>query len=99
KVVEEAPSPALNAEERDRAGQIAARTSKLMGYRGLGTFEFLYEDGEFFFMEMNTRLQVEHPITEMITGHDLVREQIRVAAGNPLSLKQEDITYNGHAIE
>jgi acetyl-CoA carboxylase biotin carboxylase subunit len=99
KVVEEAPSPALNAEERAQVGKLAARTCKLLGYRGLGTIEFLYENGKFFFMEMNTRLQIEHPITEMITGVDLVREQIRVASGAPLPFKQEDITFNGHAIE
>jgi acetyl-CoA carboxylase biotin carboxylase subunit len=99
KVVEEATSPALNAEERAQVGKLAARTCKLLGYRGLGTIEFLYENGKFFFMEMNTRLQIEHPITEMITGVDLVREQIRVASGAPLPFKQEDITFNGHAIE
>lgn len=99
KVVEEAPSPALNAEERAYVGKIAARTAKLLGYRGLGTIEFLYENGKFFFMEMNTRLQIEHPITEMITGVDLVREQIRVASGAPLSFKQEDIEFHGHSIE
>lgn len=99
KVVEEAPSPALNAEERAHVGKLAARTAKLLGYRGLGTIEFLYENGKFYFMEMNTRLQIEHPITEMITGFDLVREQIRVASGAPLSIKQEDITFNGHSIE
>ncbi len=99
KVVEEAGSPALNAEERAQVGKIAARTCKLLGYRGLGTIEFLYEKGKFYFMEMNTRLQIEHPITEMITGVDLVREQIRVASGAPLAFKQEDIKWHGHAIE
>ncbi len=99
KVVEEGPSPALNAEEREHIGKVATRTAKLMGYRGLGTIEFLYQDGKFYFMEMNTRLQVEHPVTEMITGTDLVREQIRVASGAPLPFKQEDIKFSGHAIE
>ena len=99
KVVEEAPSPALNTSERAQVGKLAARTAKLLGYRGLGTIEFLYQDGKFYFMEMNTRLQIEHPITEMITGVDLVREQIRVASGAPLPFKQEDIKFNGHAIE
>jgi acetyl-CoA carboxylase, biotin carboxylase subunit len=99
KLVEEGPSPALNASEREKIGSLAARTVKLMGYRGAGTMEFLYENGEFFFMEMNTRIQVEHPVTEMITGIDLVREQIRVAAGQPLSVRQEDIEFRGHAIE
>ncbi|MFM2041511.1 MAG: acetyl-CoA carboxylase biotin carboxylase subunit [Pseudomonadota bacterium] len=99
KVVEEAPSPALNAEERERIGALAARTAKLIGYRGVGTMEFLYENGQFFFIEMNTRLQIEHTITEMITGVDLVREQIRVATGAPLGFTQKDIKYNGHSIE
>jgi acetyl-CoA carboxylase, biotin carboxylase subunit len=99
KVVEEAPSPALNKQERERVGALAARTAKLLGYRGVGTMEFLYEDGNFYFIEMNTRLQVEHPITEAITGIDLVREQIRVATGAPLGYTQEDITFEGHAIE
>ena len=99
KVVEEGPSPALNAEQREKIGGIAVRAVKLLGYRTLGTMEFLFQDNEFYFMEMNTRLQIEHPVTEMITGIDLVREQIRVASGAPLSFKQEDIKINGHSIE
>ncbi|MGE3622666.1 MAG: acetyl-CoA carboxylase biotin carboxylase subunit [Bdellovibrionales bacterium] len=99
KVVEEAPSPGLNASERDAVGTLAANVVKKLGYRGVGTIEFLYEQGKFYFIEMNTRLQIEHTITEMITGIDLVREQIRVAAGLALSYKQDDIAFNGHAIE
>ena len=99
KVFEEAPSPVLSNEERNRMGDICAKAMADMGYRGAGTIEFLWEDGEFYFIEMNTRLQVEHPVTEMITGVDLVREQIRVADGKPLSVKQEEIEFNGHAIE
>ena len=99
KLLEEAPSPALSAEQRARIGGIAAEATRKMGYLGVGTMEFLYEDGEFFFIEMNTRLQVEHPITEEITGVDLVREQIRIAAGMPLSFTQDDVTFTGHAIE
>ncbi|MEM7442694.1 MAG: acetyl-CoA carboxylase biotin carboxylase subunit [Pseudomonadota bacterium] len=99
KVIEEALSPALNAEEREKIGNLAAQTAKQLGYRGLGTMEFLYENGEFYFIEMNTRLQVEHPITEMITGIDLVREQIRVASGAALGYEQSDIGFNGHSIE
>lgn len=99
KVVEEAPSPALNAEEREKVGSLAARTTKLLGYRGVGTMEFLYENGQFYFIEMNTRLQIEHTITEMITGVDLVREQIRVATGAPLGYTQQDIRFHGHSIE
>ncbi|MBO6548441.1 MAG: acetyl-CoA carboxylase biotin carboxylase subunit [Rhizobiales bacterium] len=99
KVWEEAPSPALNAEEREKIGNIVAKAIGDLGYRGAGTIEFLYENGEFYFIEMNTRLQVEHPVTEMITGLDLVIEQIRVAGGAPLSFKQEDINLRGHAIE
>jgi acetyl-CoA carboxylase, biotin carboxylase subunit len=99
KVLEEAPSPILTAAERDRMGGIVAKAMADMGYRGAGTIEFLYEDGEFYFIEMNTRLQVEHPVTEMITGIDLVREQIRVAAGEGLSCEQHQIEFRGHAIE
>ena len=99
KVWEEAPSPGLNAEERQTIGKVVAEAMQKLNYRGAGTVEFLYEDGKFFFIEMNTRLQVEHPVTEMITGLDLVIEQIRVAAGAPLTLKQEEVTFSGHAIE
>ncbi len=99
KLFEEAPSPALTGDERVRIGTIAADATRNMGYLGVGTMEFLYENGEFFFIEMNTRLQVEHPITEEITGVDLVREQIQIAAGLPLSFTQEDVTFTGHAIE
>jgi acetyl-CoA carboxylase biotin carboxylase subunit len=99
KVMEEAPSPALNAEARAKIGDTVAKAMQKLKYRGAGTVEFLYEDGEFYFIEMNTRLQVEHPVTEMITGIDLVLEQIRVASGAPLSLRQEDVTFSGHAIE
>ena len=99
KLFEEAPSPALTAAQRAEIGMVAAEATQRMGYLGVGTMEFLYEDGEFFFIEMNTRLQVEHPITEEITGVDLVREQIRIAAGLPLSVTQDDITFTGHAIE
>ncbi len=99
KVLEEALSPALNAAERESIGTRVTDAMKELGYRSAGTIEFLYEDGEFFFIEMNTRLQVEHPISEAITGVDLVREQIRIAAGMPLDLKQSDISFSGHAIE
>lgn len=99
KILEEAPSPALNAEARERMGKIVTDALKKLGYLGAGTIEFLYEDGKFYFIEMNTRLQVEHPVTEAITGIDLVRQQIRVAAGAPLSYTQEDIQFSGHAIE
>jgi acetyl-CoA carboxylase biotin carboxylase subunit len=99
KVLEEAPSPALNAETRAAIGHTVVEALQQIGYRSLGTIEFLYEDGEFYFIEMNTRLQVEHPVTEGITGIDLVREQIRIAAGSPLSFDQEDVRLSGHAIE
>ena len=99
KVLEEAPSPALNAEQRKRIGELAAAAVRKLKYRGAGTMEFLFQDGEFYFIEMNTRLQVEHPITEAVTGIDLVREQIRIAAGGPLGLSQKDIVIQGHAIE
>ena len=99
KVLEEAPSPVLSTAERDRMGEVVRKAMADMGYRGAGTIEFLWEDGEFYFIEMNTRLQVEHPVTEMITGVDLVREQIRVAEGRPLSVEQKDLVFSGHAIE
>ncbi len=99
KVFEEAPGPCISPEERAKIGKICADAIGKMGYSGAGTIEFLYEDGEFYFIEMNTRLQVEHPVTEAIFGQDLVREQIRVASGMPLSFKQEDLEINGHAIE
>ncbi len=99
KVFEEAPSPAIDAETRARIGQICADAVARIGYSGAGTIEFLYEDGEFYFIEMNTRLQVEHPVTEAVFGVDLVREQIRVAAGHPLSFTQAELTPQGHAIE
>ena len=99
KLLEETPSPGLNRVERETIGGIAAGAMRKLGYRGAGTLEFLYRDGEFFFIEMNTRLQVEHPITEMVSGIDLVREQIRIAAGGRLGYRQEDIALSGHAIE
>ena len=99
KVLEEAPSPAIDAAAREKIGKVVVDAVARIGYLGVGTIEFLYEDGEFFFIEMNTRLQVEHPITEAITGIDLVREQIRIAAGLPLSFTQKDILFEGHAIE
>ncbi len=99
KVWEEANSPALNAEDRERIGGIVAKAIGDLGYAGAGTVEFLYENGEFYFIEMNTRLQVEHPVTEAITGIDLVNEQIRVASGGGLSIRQSDVRFNGHAIE
>jgi acetyl-CoA carboxylase biotin carboxylase subunit len=99
KVIEEAPSPVLNAAEREEIGARAAGAMRAFGYRNAGTVEFLYQDGAFYFIEMNTRLQVEHPVTEMISGVDLVREQIRVAAGAPLGYRQDDIVLTGHAVE
>ena len=99
KVLEEAPSPVITPEERERMGGIVAKAMADMAYRGAGTIEFLWEAGAFYFIEMNTRLQVEHPVTEAITGMDLVREQIRVAEGYPLSVRQEDVQFHGHAIE
>ncbi len=94
KVLEEAPSPVLDPKERDRMGEICAKAMADMAYRGAGTIEFLWEDGEFYFIEMNTRLQVEHPVTEMITGVDLVREQIRIADGKDLSFTQDEVTFH-----
>jgi acetyl-CoA carboxylase, biotin carboxylase subunit len=99
KVLEETPSPALNGAERERLTGLAVAALRDLGYKGAGTLEFLYQDGEFFFIEMNTRLQVEHPITEIISGIDIVREQIRIAAGAPLGYCQADISFCGHAIE
>ncbi|SLN48847.1 acetyl-CoA carboxylase biotin carboxylase subunit [Oceanibacterium hippocampi] len=99
KVVEESPSPALNAREREEIGETVVKAISALGYLGVGTIEFLYEDGAFYFIEMNTRLQVEHPVTEMVTGIDLVREQIRIASGAPLSFTQKDVRFTGHAIE
>ncbi len=99
KVLEEAPSPIITPAERAKIGKVVVDAVKAIGYLGVGTIEFLYEKGEFFFIEMNTRLQVEHPVTEAITDIDLVREQIRIAAGLPLSFRQEDIMFEGHAIE
>jgi len=99
KVWEEAGSPALNDSQRDEIGGVVTRALEKLGYLGAGTIEFLYEDGHFYFIEMNTRLQVEHPISEAITGVDIVREQIRIAAGLPLSFTQKDIVFSGHAIE
>ena len=99
KVIEESPAPGLTEEQRREIGERCALACREIGYRGAGTFEFLYEDGNFYFIEMNTRIQVEHPVTEMVTGVDLVREQLRVASGAPLSYRQEDIVVRGHAIE
>ncbi|MDX9988016.1 MULTISPECIES: acetyl-CoA carboxylase biotin carboxylase subunit [Thiothrix] len=99
KVVEEAPAPFITEEQRARIGNRVAEACRKIGYRGAGTFEFLYEDGEFYFIEMNTRLQVEHPVTELITGVDLVKQQLLIASGEVLALRQEDIKVNGHAIE
>ena len=99
KVVEESPAPGITREMRDRVGGRCVQACLEIGYRGVGTFEFLYQDGQFYFIEMNTRVQVEHPITEMVTGVDIVREQIRIAAGEALSYEQKDITWRGHAVE
>ena len=99
KVIEEAPAPGLDEETRKKIGERCVEACKTISYRGAGTFEFLYQDGEFYFIEMNTRIQVEHPVTEMITGVDIVKEQLRIASGLPLSYKQEDIKIKGHAIE
>ena len=99
KVIEEAPAPGITPEQRERIGKVCVDACLAMNYRGAGTFEFLYEDGEFYFIEMNTRVQVEHPVTEQITGIDIVKQQLRVAAGEPLGFEQKDIQIKGHAIE
>jgi len=99
KVIEEAPAPGITDEQRDTIGRRCVQACEEIGYLGAGTFEFLYQDGEFYFIEMNTRVQVEHPVTEMITGIDIVQEQIRLAAGEPLTRKQEDVEFRGHAVE
>ncbi|MFC4698596.1 acetyl-CoA carboxylase biotin carboxylase subunit [Glaciecola siphonariae] len=99
KVVEEAPAPGISQSMRDKIGERCRRACIEINYRGAGTFEFLYENGEFYFIEMNTRIQVEHPVTEMVTGVDLIKEQLRIAAGQPLSISQEQVKVHGHAIE
>jgi acetyl-CoA carboxylase biotin carboxylase subunit len=99
KIIEEGPAPGISRRLLDRIGARCADACRKMGYRGAGTFEFLFEDDEFYFIEMNTRVQVEHPVTELITGIDIVQEQIRIAAGEPLRIKQRDVTVRGHAIE
>ncbi len=99
KLVEEAPSPVIDEKKRAEIGELAAETIRKMGYVGAGTIEFLYEDGQFYFMEMNTRIQVEHPVTEMVTGYDLIAEQLRVASGEKMTIKRNNTTFRGHAIE
>lgn len=99
KVIEEAPAPGISAAQRQKIGKICVEACQRIGYRGAGTFEFLYQDGEFYFIEMNTRVQVEHPISELITGVDIVKEQLRIAAGLALSYRQQDIQVRGHALE
>src|SRR5699024_1901154 len=99
KVIEESPAPGITEAERQHIGELCVAACKRIGYRGAGTFEFLYENGEFHFIEMNTRIQVEHPITEMVTGVDLIAEQLRIADGQPLRHRQEDIVMRGHAFE
>jgi len=99
KVIEEAPAPGITEKQRKRIGERCVKACQDIGYRSAGTFEFLYQDDEFYFIEMNTRIQVEHPVTEMITGIDIVREQLRIAAGEPLSITQDDVRFQGHAIE
>jgi acetyl-CoA carboxylase biotin carboxylase subunit len=99
KVVEEAPAPGITPEQREKIGQRCVDACVKINYRGAGTFEFLYQDGEFYFIEMNTRVQVEHPVTEIITGVDIIKEQLRIASGEKLGIKQSDIEIRGHAIE
>jgi acetyl-CoA carboxylase biotin carboxylase subunit len=99
KVIEESPAPGLPPKLREKVGERCVEACRKIGYRGAGTFEFLYEEGEFYFIEMNTRIQVEHPVTEMVTGVDIVQEQIHVAAGEKLRLRQKDVQFRGHALE
>ncbi len=99
KVLEEAPAPGISEEQRQKIGAVCVEACKRIGYEGAGTFEFLYDNGEFYFIEMNTRIQVEHPVTEAITGIDLIKQQLLIAAGEPLTIHQEDIRFLGHAIE
>ncbi len=99
KVIEEAPAPGITEEQRHEMGERCVKACQEIGYLGAGTFEFLYQDGQFYFIEMNTRVQVEHPVTEMVTGFDIVKEQLRIAAGEPLSIRQEDVQLRGHAVE
>jgi acetyl-CoA carboxylase biotin carboxylase subunit len=99
KILEEAPAPGIDAKTRRRLGERCVDACRSIGYRGAGTMEFLYQDGQFYFIEMNTRIQVEHPVTEMITGIDIVRAQLRIASGEPLRLRQDDVQFRGHAIE
>jgi len=99
KVIEEAPAPGITEKLRNKMGKVCADACRKIGYRGAGTFEFLYEEGKFYFIEMNTRVQVEHPVTEMVTGVDIIKEQLLIAAGDPLSMKQDDVKITGHAIE
>ena len=99
KVVEEAPAPGISSKLREQMGERCAEACRRIGYRGAGTFEFLYENGEFYFIEMNTRVQVEHPVSELVTGIDIVKEQLRIAAGEKLTYKQKEVRIRGHAIE
>ncbi|MDE2088995.1 MAG: acetyl-CoA carboxylase biotin carboxylase subunit [Gammaproteobacteria bacterium] len=99
KIIEEAPAPGISEKQRRTMGELCAEACRRIGYRGAGTFEFLYQDGKFYFIEMNTRVQVEHPVTEFITGVDIVKEQLRIAAGEPLSFRQKDVVFHGHAVE
>ena len=99
KVVEEAPAPGITMDQRMKMGERCAEACRKINYRGAGTFEFLFQDNEFYFIEMNTRVQVEHPVTELVTGIDIVKEQLRIAAGEGMSMRQEDVTWRGHAVE